>query len=71
MSTMFDDVNAKCPYFQRSEKRKISCEGVTDGCTTNLEFKTKAKRNLQRELFCDDKYTNCEVYRMLEEKYTE
>ena len=71
MPTMFDDVDAICPYFQRSDKRKISCEGITDCCTTNLEFKTKAKRNLQRKLFCDDKYKNCEIYRMLEEKYIE
>ena len=71
MPTMFDDVDAICPYFQRSEKRKISCEGITDGCVTNLEFETKEKRNLQRNLFCNDKYKNCEVYRMLEEKYTE
>jgi hypothetical protein len=71
MPTQFDDVNAICPYFQRSDKRKICCEGVADGCTTNLEFETKAKRNLHRRVFCDAKYKNCEVYRMLEEKYAE
>lgn len=67
MPTRFDDVNDICPYFKSSDKMKISCEGVADCCTTNLEFATKEKRNLHRNLFCDDKYKNCEVYRMLEE----
>lgn len=71
MPTMYDDVHAICPYFHSSNKRKISCEGITDGCTTTLEFESQEKRNMHRRIFCDAKYKNCEIYRMLEEKYEE
>ena len=69
MPTMFDDVNAQCPFYIGSSKQKIMCEGVTDGCITNLEFKTKDKRNRHRRQFCDSKYKDCRIYRVLEEKY--
>ena len=69
MPTQYDDVKALCPFFLHSEKRKISCEGITDGCTTNLEFDCKASRDLHRSIFCDAKYENCEIFMMLEEKY--
>lgn len=69
MPTLYDDVKAVCPFFRYSEKRKISCEGITDGCTTNIEFDCKEKRDLHRRVFCDSKYENCEIYTMLEEKY--
>lgn len=71
MSTMFDDVYVKCPFFLSSGKRTISCEGITDDCTTILNFSSQEKRNLQRRIFCDDKYKCCEIYRMLREKYEE
>lgn len=71
MATMFDDVNAVCPFFRYSDKRRISCEGITDGCVTNLEFDCKAKRDMHRSIFCDSKYKNCEIHKMLEEKYAE
>ncbi len=69
MGTMFDDVNAVCPFFRASDKRKITCEGITDKCIINLEFKNGAERDLHRKVFCDAKYKNCEMYRAIEEKY--
>lgn len=71
MPTLYDDVNAICPYFQSSEKKKIMCEGITDRCNTALVFRSQSGRNQHRELFCDSKYMNCEIYKMLEEKYEE
>jgi hypothetical protein len=68
MPTMFDDVDAKCPFFRESDKMKIKCDGITDRCTTNLMFATKKDRNLHRKVFCNDikKHKYCEVYQMLE-----
>lgn len=71
MATMYDDVNAICPYFQASEKKKIVCEGITDRCNTTLAFRSGKERDQHRELFCNCKYGNCEIYKMLEEKYAE
>jgi hypothetical protein len=69
MATYFDDVDAKCPFFRSCGKRKVSCEGVTDDCITCLIFISEQKRNLHREIFCNARYQNCEIYRMLMEKY--
>jgi hypothetical protein len=69
MATMFDDVDARCPYFKGSGERKVMCEGITDDCNTILDFRNRESRNKHRELFCDRKYENCEIYRALEEKY--
>jgi hypothetical protein len=71
MPTMFDDVDAKCPFFQSSGKRKISCEGITDDCTICLIFISEQKRNLHRKIFCDANYEKCEIYKVLEAKYEE
>lgn len=71
MSTMFDDADVKCPFFLSSSKRTISCEGITDDCTTTLNFSSREKRNAQLRIFCADKYEYCEIYRMLEEMYEE
>ena len=71
MPTMYDDVNALCPYFQSSGRKEICCEGITDGSFTNIKFRSGDKRDMHRRIFCDAKYKNCEVYRMLEQKYEE
>jgi hypothetical protein len=68
---MFDDVNVMCPFFYSSDKRRISCEGITDGCITTLNFVSQEKCNTHRRIFCDAKYRNCEIHKMLEEKYAE
>jgi hypothetical protein len=69
MPTMYDDVDVKCPFFLSSGKRKVSCEGMTDDCTISLNFVTREKKCLHCEIFCNEHYKNCEIYRMLEEKY--
>lgn len=71
MPTMYDDVNARCPYFCASDKQKVACEGVTDGCRTVIEFNSHNKRDRYREMFCNARYEQCKVYKMLEEKYDE
>ena len=71
MPTMFDDVEVKCPFFLSSSKRKITCEGIIEDCTITLNFSSQEKRNIQCGIFCDEKYENCEIYRMLSEKYVE
>lgn len=69
MSTKYGDVNARCPYFRTSGKKDIVCEGITDGCTMVLKFKTENDRDKHREIFCNAKYGYCEMCRMLNGKY--
>ena len=71
MATSYSDVKARCPFFRFSTDKKVVCEGITDSCSTALEFSKGEGKRLHRNLFCDDRYENCEIYRMLEEKYEE
>lgn len=72
MATLYDQVNAKCPFFHGGDRKRITCDGITEDCITITEFNTKQARNQHRHIFCDSmKYKNCEIYQMLEKKYDE
>lgn len=65
------DAYVQCPFFCSNDKRKIVCEGITEDCKTVLSFTSNTKKKRHRSVFCESKYKNCEVYRMLKEKYDE
>ena len=62
---------AKCPFFIESGKKNVMCEGVTDDCSINMMFISEDARNLHRRIFCDAKFQNCEIHKMISEKYQE
>ena len=66
-------VDAQCPFYKFDDfkKRRISCEGIVDNSTLALYFCRKKDYDTQLEVFCCEHYKNCEVYRMLMEKYEE
>lgn len=69
MSTMYDDVEAICPYFVRSDKRKIVCEGMKD-YSLGLEFDRARERDIYREKYCNTyDYTKCDICVLLNKKY--
>lgn len=67
--TSYDDVEVMCPFFRMSEKRRIVCEGISDDCVNSMEFVSSRLRDRHKERYCDKKYQNCRLYRMLQEKY--
>lgn len=67
----FGNKCSACPYFKGGSRREIKCEGITDGCITCLQFTFGEERNRHRSIFCNARYQNCEIYRMLTEKYEE
>lgn len=69
MPTTYDDVDVKCPFFTSRSRRKIVCEGITDDCVNIISFFAPSKANLHCEVYCNDKFTYCEIYQMLKEKY--
>ena len=69
MSTSYDDVNAKCPFFSSSDRERIICEGITDSCISIIKFKDKSTRTEHKEIFCDSQYEKCYMYRALNSKY--
>ena len=65
----FDDIDAKCPFFQSSSRKRIVCEGITDDCVNIISFFAPSKKNLHFDVYCKDKFAYCEIYQMLKEKY--
>ena len=67
-----------CPFYKTHKELKekqnkyiISCEGLVDYSNISLNYKFLKDRELQFKIFCCDKYSNCEIYRLLmNEKYS-
>jgi len=72
MATTWNAQYVRCPFYHRDNgKYQIVCEGVTDGATLSMQFPSKAEFRVQMRTFCQGRYENCEVYRMLAKKYEE
>ena len=73
MPTSRTDTNVICPFYRYDSfsKRKIVCEGITDTSSLALQFPNAREYNQQLKIFCCSKCENCEVYRMLMQKYEE
>ena len=69
-SGSFLQVDVQCPFYRYDDgRRRITCEGVTDGSSLAMLFRSREDYDTQIRVFCCEKYENCEVYRMLMEKY--
>lgn len=53
----------KCPFYLTETRTCISCEGFCDACK-NIRIGFNSGRDLKRhkEIFCKNKYANCEIY---------
>lgn len=69
-SGSYKQVYVRCPFYQSDDgRRHITCEGPTERSSMTLNFLRKAEFEKQIEVFCCEHYKNCEVYRILMEKY--
>lgn len=59
----------KCPFFRRHDRQMIGCEGITHDSIIRIVFNSRRGRDKQEDIFCKNKYENCEIYRMLMLKY--
>ena len=66
-----NDGDILCPFYLTRTLKTITCEGITDDCVTKLMFTSHDKNDLHRKVFCNNRYKNCEIYRMLDEKYAD
>lgn len=69
MPRIYDTCLAKCPFFISSGKKTVLCEGITDDCLQKLIFTSEEARNLHRKIFCDESFENCEIYKIVLDKY--
>lgn len=69
-SGSYKQVYVRCPFFRSDDGgRHITCEGPTEESSLTLNFPRKAEFETQITVFCCDHYQNCEIYRMLMDKY--
>lgn len=69
---MYEDVNAKCPYFVCANDRTIRCEGLFDGSNTEVLFNKVCKMTKHRYNFCDsDCWKGCPIAQTIDQKYKE
>ena len=69
MPRAYNEALIKCPFYISMSNKSISCEGIIEDCVTKLIFLTCSKRDLYRHTFCNDKYQNCEICKILNKKY--
>lgn len=54
--------DVRCPFYKKNKASMISCEGITDDCSINLNFRNTPSCMQQMDIFCCDHYKRCEIY---------
>lgn len=71
-SGSYIQVYVQCPFYHGDNGESwIICEGLIPGTQLHSSFPRKSDYRLQIEVFCCDRYRNCEVYTALLKKYEE
>lgn len=65
------DIYALCPFYLRTERQMIICEGVEDKSTVHLAFASTTQKFNYKSKYCDGDYHKCLVSKMLEGKWEE
>ncbi len=69
-SGSYRQVDVQCPFYKSDDgKQVIICEGFGDARNLKQFYRYKREYEKQMEVFCCCHYKNCEVYRLLMEKY--
>ena len=59
----------QCPYYKKEKQNTIVCEGVCDGNCLELTFRSSEKKRFYRAQYCNSKYGDCRITKMLHEKW--
>lgn len=65
------DQLTKCPYYSRSQKLSITCEGIVNGAKNAIKFKTEEEKKEFQRNNCFKYHNNCNLKKVLEKKYEE
>lgn len=69
-SGSYKQIEVQCPFYKFDDgKRRITCEGIIDDSSLALIYHNKQDYETQINVFCCKHYINCEVYRLLMDKY--
>ena len=63
-------IDAVCPFFEKFDRRHISCEGLIEGAGARQVFLDSYTQNVYFTRFCaSHSYKSCEHAKALAEKY--
>jgi len=63
-----DDV--RCPFYRHDDgAHRITCEGILDTSNISQYYNSAGDYQIQMNAFCCDRYRNCEIHTILQEKY--
>ena len=73
MSVSWEGKFAKCPYYRKSEGKRIVCEGIVNRTTTQISFESPSdKKKYFQNLCCSVKGCEvCPIHKLLEAEYDE
>jgi hypothetical protein len=69
MPRTYDNCDAICPFFETSRVKSVTCEGIDDKGRICLLFSDTKKRLEHRRTFCDRKYEECQIFKLVMQKY--
>lgn len=59
--------HARCPFYRGDTRQAIICDGFLKNSTVSMRFGTQKEFYQHTNLFCCQRFQNCEVYRMVAE----
>ena len=70
MSTQYESVAVKCPYFLQLDERAIKCKGRARGSTIKYSMLSNKQRDRYLDQYCKGirACECCEIYKMLASK---
>lgn len=69
---IWQDVDAKCPFYLEGVGNSITCEGQEDNSTLTLRFRLQKDKDHYMGCNCVGPYERCSIYQMvITEKYPE
>lgn len=60
-----------CPFYSCEEDVKLHCEGVEPRTSIHLTFRSPAELLEYRKRYCETKYGECRLAKMLYDKYNQ
>lgn len=61
MSVKYEDIMTRCPYYLRSSKYSIGCEGVVEGTEALTKFDDLDKKSVFQEKECFRYPNDCPI----------
>lgn len=64
-----ESAEAKCPFYHKEASQRVFCEGVVEKSSLTLNFADAQRCRDYRFQYCNYKYRDCPINKMLMAKY--